>query len=278
MRPIHFLNMTLFCFLLLLPGAADAADHAGIRQLFDKSGLTRQTNSMPEMIRETFKELIVRTPMKEDTVNAWNAAAAKAYAPNKIMDRLTDIFAAAFTDQELAELMQFLDFPLGKRIVEYEAAASGADPEQYAAPLRKLQEDPKANGKRLALYHEVDQATGGSEAWVVQRITGVLVMEIALLSAAKRTDAIKVKEFRAKLESERPKMLEDATQSYVMASAFAYKELSDQELAEYIRVSNTPVWQKYTREVLKGQDAVLIECAQRLTRELAISSGAGKSL
>jgi hypothetical protein len=278
MRPIQLLNMALICLLLLSPGAAEAADRAGIRHLFDKSGLTRQTESMPEMIQETFKELIVQTPTREETVNAWRAAADRAYAPDRIMSRLTDIFSEAFTDEEQAELMRFLESPLGRRIVQYEGSTADADPEQYAAPLRKLQENPKANGKRLSLYYEVDKATGGAESWVVQRMTGVLVMEIAMLSAADRTDAIRVKEFRAKLEHEHAKMLEDATQSYAMASAFAYKDLSDEELAEYIRVSKTPVWRKYTRETLKALDKVLIECAQTLTRELAIRTGGAKAL
>lgn len=282
MRLISRFTLAVFCILIISPCtaplAAQAADPTGIRLVFDKSGLTRQTESMPDMIRDTFKELIVHTPMKEETVNAWNAAAAKAYAPGRIMDRLTAMVSASFSEEEQTEMMKFLDSPLGKRIVEYEAAASHADPEQYAAPLRKLQEDPKANGKRLSLYHDVDLATGGAQAWVVQRMTGVLVMEIALLSAANRSDAIKVKEFRAKLEHERAKMLEEATRSYVMASAFAYKDLSDDELSEYIKVSNTPVWRKYTEEMLKAMDKVLIECAQSLATELTISTSSGKSL
>ncbi len=283
MRTIRPPLFAMLCLLLCPPAmfsavAANAADRAAIQQLFEKSGLTRQTSSQPEMIQETFRELITQTPTSEDVVQSWNNAAAKAYAPDRIMARLIDTFASTFTDQEQAELMSFLDSPLGKRIVELEAGASNVDPEQFAAPLRKLQEDPKANGKRLALYHDVDEATGGAEAWVLQRMNTVLVMEIALLSAAKRTDAIKVKEFKAKLENDRAKMLEDATRSYAVASAFAYKDLTDDELAEYIRVSKTPVWRKYTREALKGMDAALVELAQMMTRELAISGGGGKAL
>jgi hypothetical protein len=278
MRRTPILHFAFLLFLLSLPSAADAADRAGIRQLFDRSGLTRQTESIPEMIRETFKEILTHAPASEEMVRSWNEAATRAYAPQRIMERLVDALTPAFTDQEQAEMMSFLDTPLGKRVVELEAGATDVDPEQFAAPLRKLQENPQANAGRLALYRDVDQATGGAQSWVVQRMNSVLIMQITLLSAAKRTDAIRVKKFRAKLEDEREKMLSDAAKSYAVAAAFAYKDLSDQELSEYIRVSNSPVWQKYTKEVIKGLDAILVECAQAMAKELVISGGDGQAL
>lgn len=273
MSPFSLLRCALLCHLLFQAGAARAAEQAGLLQLFEKAGVTRQANAMPDLVREALKEVSEHTLASDETARVWTDAAARAYAPQRIVSRLAERLAPAFTAEEQAELARFLDSGLGRKVVELEGSTQNADPEQLQAPLRRLQQNPKAGAARLSLYRDLDQATGGAESWVVERMNSVLVMEIALFAAAEQTASIKVRELKEKLEKDRDRLKEDAARGYAAAAAYAYRDLTDQELQDYIRVSQTPVWRKYTGEIIKGVDAVLLECAQAFTRELAISAG-----
>lgn len=277
MSPVPFLKYALLCHLLLLSGAARAADQAGLLQLFEKAGVTRQANAMPDLMRGTLKAVGEQALASDETAQAWADAAGKAYAPQKILTRLAERLAPVFTAEEQAELARFLDSSLGRKVVELEGSTQDATAEQLQAPMRALQQNAEAGRTRLSLYRDLDQATGGAESWVVERMNSVLAMEIALFAATGQTASIKVRQLREDLEKNRSSMKDDAVRGYAIAAAYAYRDLTDQELQDYIRVSQTPVWRKYTAALIEGVDAVLLECAQAFTRELALQAG-GKAL
>ncbi|MEJ2690016.1 MAG: DUF2059 domain-containing protein, partial [Deltaproteobacteria bacterium] len=237
---------------------AQIQNDAQIQALYVKSGLDKQLEQLPLVIQASFEQAsqadktiqklpgniisIIKTSIRE----AFNPASLKAAMLTEIRENLAA--------QDIEEVLDWLDSPLGKKCTKLEEAASTPDAfakmQQYAARIQKS--PPTA--KRLNILQKLDSAVKGTESGVDIAINCQVAVALATVSTLPSEQQRSLKDISRELEKNRPQLEAMVRSQVLLTHLYTYRNLTDDEIQQYIEFASSPAGSKYhsvTGEALK---------------------------
>jgi hypothetical protein len=254
-------------------------------ELMHKSGLWKQLAQIEPQLKAAMAEQRAQAKSKAGGDGpvldelAWlrlSRAAERAYAPDGLRKAVADGVARRLAPEDEAAALRWLDSPVGREFTRLEEAVG--EVEEY----RRMGEGSadamrSASPERIeAVGHLVDESGADLEATVtIQMIMGVAY---GVAASTGRIDEAHLARFRAKLEADRPRMVAQSRQRAIPMMVYAYRSMSDADLASYLAFTRSPAGRRYMEASVKAMEATLSEAAAalgRYTGELA-SEGPGK--
>ncbi len=254
--------------LLMMAGLFCLNVHAGEftpQALIEKSGMGVHLDFMPRSLKIAVGHAMKNGALKLSVEQIRNVHAAfdHAYAPPKLRMMIAERIPGRVSAEQGGRMIAFLESPLGRRIVERESRLAQpkiqAEIEENSS---RIIADAGANSTRLALYSALDQAMGSTQRAVKTYMGSSLAVNAAILAVMPDTpDRPSLEEIKKTLDSQRLAITGAMSQAVLGNSAYAYQDLSEEELNSYLQFVLSPEGKAYSLEFGDIVAEVMVECA-----------------
>jgi len=238
--------------LVLQPLNTAAFDSRMVQELIIKSGIRKQTEQIPQDVREGIQQEQRLKQDPEMETAELEAAIERSFNPKRMEDQLHDDIGKNLSTEEIREVLNWLDSPLGIKLTRLEEeAASPAVKQEMDHALQQLIKEP-GTPERLKLLQRVEKALHSTDAAVDM----ILNIQIAIISAiSAMTPAQPCPTFEQITEmvyKNRPQVKQVISQQVIGGFLYTYHGVSKRDLETYIAFIESPVGSKYQRVTLKA--------------------------
>lgn len=259
------------CAMLFAAGAAQAqVDKATAESLLRKSGLWEQLASIPVQAEAGLADVFAKSGAKPSAAETDRVSRAirTAYSATRLRSVALEIVSTRLNAQHVAELQRWYDSRIGQDVtrIEEQASAETGDPQaKMQQGFRLLERSPPA---RRQLLQDLLRETRAAELMTQMTINTSLAALRGLSSVMPEAPAVSLKELNARLETQRPQMMQ--TFSAVMLAGFArvYVSLPEDQLQQYVRFLASRAGNHYTAVCMEALEAGLMEAAADFGRRL----------
>lgn len=248
----------------LSPPSACGAEYSP-QALIEKSGVGVHLDTMAVNLKNAIGYAVKSGTIALDAakISKLNAAFDQAYAPEKLRAMAVEGVAAKVKPEQGAQIIAFLESPLGARIVAQESRL--AEPDIQAEITRNaaaIVADAGKNTVRLALYASLNQAMGASRRAVQTYIGSALAMHAAMLADNPHASAMpSLDDVKQGLEAQSAAITAAMSQAVLSNTAYAYENLSDADLNAYLEFALSPEGKIYFNDLGDMFADVLLACA-----------------
>ena len=224
-------------------GAATADHRAEARALDDlleRSGLRVQLESLTAGIRAQF----VRAHRRQSgqTQITINRIVAEHFAADGLYTKIRLEFLKSLEPSRLEQALAWYDSPLGRRIIGQELAALvAAGGPEAVADLEKN----RPSSRRLELIERLDTGGGASETTVDVTVAIVRSLTVAFQPGLPAVAKLSRGELDKQIAQARNRTLEDMRRLCRVSMLLAYRDLTDDELDQYVRFVESASGQWY---------------------------------
>jgi hypothetical protein len=254
------------CMALAAQAAAAQSKDAlaGAQLLVVRSGLSVQLRGFSAQLKSQIEQQ--RAKLGDQLVGALAEAAAEAFRPEVLEADIVRDVAARLKVEEMNFAITWLATETGRRVTLAEEAASASADE---AALRKYFEGMKGRqpaAARVALINEVIDASYGED-------TAVRGLQAMALGIALGMDSVQPVERRlglARIEAQvdaalpAEKVKEELRASMPASYLYTYRDISDQDLRDYVAFLRSPSGKRYSEQVTEAFMGALVRASVRL--------------
>ena len=171
----------------------------------------------------------------------WVKLAEEVFDPDEMISEAVEMLGAVMPDELLDHGSAFYSSALGQRLVEVENESHMADDtEKYEEGERLTGELLEQNSIRIDLFREMGVAIGSTDT-AVKSIVEIQVRYLMAAVAAGVSDFdISEEDLRLMLMEQAGEMRKNIEVNSLVANAYAYRALSDEELIDYLAALQDP--------------------------------------
>ncbi len=246
----------VIAFLLMLALSKVSAAGAGeadaqINELYVKSGMEKQTQQLPAVIKFGFEQASRHDPKIKnvplDVITTMKEQIAGAFAPELIKPEIIQQIKKEMSPKDIKKVLKWLDSSLGKKCTELEKAATTPKAMKELQQFMKDIQANKPSPERLELAEQFNRAAKMTES------TAKMVMnsQLAILTAFSLTVPVEMQGlFRQAIETIRnskPQMEKMMRPQITMTILYTYQGLTNKELKKYMDFYNSKEGLKYNK-------------------------------
>jgi hypothetical protein len=272
---MRLIALLLAIVFVVLPGTTTARDSKEglLQDLYGKSGLEKQIVQLPMVVQAGFDQAAETDDrlkaMPRNVVGEIRASIRTVFAPENIKKAILDECREKLSIDDMKEVMEWLDSPLGHRFARLEEAAS--TPEKYTEMqqfAQTLQESPPLP-ERLEIIRRLDDAAKATETSVEVAMNTQLAITIAVVASLPKEQQPTYDKLAAVVEQTRPQ-IESAMQTQTIISLlYTYSNVSDAELGRYIGFASSPTGKIYHEATISGLKKALLEGSYKWGESIA---------
>lgn len=257
--------IVLFVAANVLHAAPSAEEQATI--IIEKSGISMFLQSFPEQIEGQY---IQRKPIAEhpDAERMATDMIIESYNYEESINLFKGYIVNNSSQKDLDEIVLWLNTPLAKKMTD--AELSMATPDGQADLLRyaaNLQTDPPSQ-ERIDLMLRFESAARMTE-------TTVAFIEIiskgfmsSLNGVIEKEKKITEEDMEKQFENMRPVVKQLMWQQNLLSAHYMYRDISKNDIEQYIKFYQSPVGKKYSDLVIGGLGSVFIGVFDKMAPKL----------
>lgn len=224
---------TLACLVLVAASTGRAAAEVpreDARALMERSGIVAQLADEAEQIQESFPKQI-EGQVPPDLVQPLTDVVATAWDGKKLLDAIEVAYADALTPEDVRVAQDFIESPLGRRVVAAETAGGSTEAWKEIETRRaELVAELEGDAERMAIVDRIDKLLRATD---VSATIMMSLVRATVIGVAGNSDPETLAQVDQVIEVMRPQMLEE-NRTYVLASfAQIYRDFSLDELSAY---------------------------------------------
>lgn len=255
---------------LVLPAlpvmSAVPAEH-DVEKLMRASGTWQQIEQVPALIISGFEQARTQgAPMSDADLAIMVKAAEQAYLAEHFLNKIRRALRDSMTAEEVREMLTWYESDLGKRVSQAEMNATTVDAmTEMMANAEALLE----NKDLVALSARLDALLNWTQMVVTIQEFQSEAVYTAVFSAIAPGRPINIEEYRARLASERGSLEEQTRQLLALSSAYTYRDIDLDSMAEYERALATPSARKFNQVMVQA----IVDGYKETTRHFAAEVG-----
>ena len=240
------------------------AEVPALDELLDRSGLKAQLQSLTAGIRAQFVRAH-RRQSSQDRITI-DRIVAEHFAPETLHTKIRLEFLRNVEPGRLEKALAWYDSPLGKRVVGQELAALvAAGGPEAVADLERNRPSPR----RLDLIERLDEGGGASETTVDITVAIVRSLTVAFQPGLPAVAGLSRAQLDKQIARARNRTLEDMRRLCRVSMLLAYRNLSDDELEQYVRFVESDAGRWYLSVLNSALLAAVGAAADATAAELA---------
>lgn len=247
-----------------------------IGQLLERSGIEADLEDLPDLMEEQIQQNPVEG-VDPDTVARIAAIATAVFDPVALRKTLMDELRKSYDAKKFDDYLHLLDLPLVRKMAKLEKEASSPEAldalQDYA---KKLDAAPPAP-HRLQQIHDLMDASGSVElveAMQVGIIEAFLRAMNPLVPPDRRLSDDQITQLLVQFKQQ---MGESAREYLTLQNLYAYRNVSDNELKEYVRLYRSESGRGLSAALNRAIIAMFKEASAMLARRVAIEIAAPKT-
>ncbi len=247
-----------------------ASVHELTRQLMEKCGVNEQIENVPEKTMAEVRECFRRNesilgPMSDGVVDEIGTIIARTFNPVTIRAILAGHIEERLSVEDMRAVLRWLDSPLGLKLTAIEKA--GSTPEAYqkmvdAVPTLRQTPDYE---ERLGIVQDIDRSVRATELIVDRMINMQVITLTAMGSAFPSMNMPSESAMRESFEKNRQALTDTIAREMALSIFFTYRDVSREELKEYLRFMNTDIGKRYHEVIQEGSNAAYTYCGKKFS-------------
>src|SRR5258706_6562860 len=215
------------------PGRVSATERSGLDELLERSGLRVQLESLAAGVRMQFLRGQGRISSQDRATI--DRIASTNFDADAIYSRIKLEFERNLDAGKLADALAWYRSPLGKRITGLELMALAFENGLDNVSMERKQ----ASNERIALVERLDAVGGASETTVDVTLSIVRSLTRAFQPVLPASARVSNAQLEEQIARARSRTLEQIRGACLVSMLLAYRSLTDQELAEYVRFAES---------------------------------------
>ncbi len=258
--------------LAVTPATAPAETMApmSVDELMAATALDQLFSSFAETIASSPEQQGM--PLPEDFAETWKETSFAVFKADEMHDALAKAFTDRFDAAEMTELASFYRSDFGKHVSTIEAAIQAmAVDEQLAARDEgfAVLEEAEPDSRRIKQIDEIMVLVSAEVGRTMLGQAMRAMMVSMAMSGASGDIEVPWSEIDAQLAMMLPGLEQEVTATQRALMAYAYRELSDDELDRYIEFLRTDVSQKFYAVLGYSVGAIMEKSMSKFGQELA---------
>lgn len=246
----------------------DAAAKSGpttADELLELSGVKPQLATAALKLGSEFKPR--RSQLSTDDVAAFDQIMARNFAAEKLYTTLRGEFRRRADAKKMAEVIEWLGSPLGRKITELEVTA-GLEPDAGRGATAFAAGRGGPPPARVALMERIDWVAGVTDGSLESILAVARAMAMALNSALPADQRQTTEQLERQIQQLRARSRAQLAQSTIMFMLYEYRSLEDQELEQYAEFLATDAGRWYSATMSKALIRTVAITAQRTAKEM----------
>ena len=240
-------------------GPVSGAERSGLDELLERSGLRVQLEGLAAGVRVQFLRGQGRISSQDRATI--DRIASTNFDADAIYSRIKLEFERNLDAGKLADALAWYRSPLGKRITALELMALAFEKGwDSAVSIERKQ----ASQQRIALVERLDASGGASETTVDVTLSIVRSLTRAFQPVLPASARVSNAQLEDQIATARSRTLEQIRGACLVSMLLAYRSLTDQELAEYVKFVESEAGQWYM-SVMNSALLVAIDVAAAAT-------------
>ncbi|MFP4616052.1 MAG: hypothetical protein ACLFRB_09245 [Thiohalorhabdus sp.] len=255
--------MRLLCaglgLLLAAPVAAAPSKSKMARTLMEKSGLDTTISHLPDQFHQGIDQASQSSPLPAEAQYALRKATDEVFAPDAIREEVHARIVERISEENMREVMGFLDTELGRKLVSLEeAAASPAASQKALQQVNTLRRQYRENNpERLQLVDDYIGTTRANKFTTDFVVNMQTALTAGMLQALSPEQAPPVEEIREQVEQNRFQIKGQVGQMVSAQFLYGYRDASNQELREYLEFLDSSEGRIYGRKLAEILDETM---------------------
>ncbi|UWQ05878.1 DUF2059 domain-containing protein [Aliiroseovarius crassostreae] len=199
----------------------------------------------------------------------WVRLAEQVFAPDKMVDDAVDMIEAVMPADLLDHGVVFYGSDLGKRVVAVENESHMVEDAIRQTEGEKLVDELlEDRSPRLDVFKAMSQSVGSTDV-AIRSIVEIQVRYLMAAAAAGATDLeIGEEDLRGMLMAQQGEMRRSIEVHGLVANAYTYRSLSDQELIDYLSALQSPQMMQVYEILNAVQYEIMADRYERLATQL----------
>ncbi|PIE43031.1 MAG: hypothetical protein CSA50_07505 [Gammaproteobacteria bacterium] len=237
--------ISLFCSFCLA-----SSKQSNLDKLILLSGLPKQTNEFPELVKSSFKQGVQQGgSIPEDEMSLLLDSIDKAILPSVILNEVQLSLEKSLSNRDIETLLQWYESDIGERITKAEEKAS--TPQAYQDMIHSAQQ-LLANTKRVEVAKRLDNLLGTTDMTMeIQKFSSIAVYS-AIMTTLTPDQELDLATYKAQMAKIEPQMRASIQQFVIVSFVYSYRSIDDGSLARYEQFLNRPVTKKFNSSVVAG--------------------------
>ncbi len=266
MRPKMYLGV-IFVLLFPIVSYAQKGDNSRVRELYVKCGMEKQTEQLPSVMQA----LLDQSDPKDDesqklprgVLSVMRATIPKAFAPERLREVMLAEIAKKLPDNDITEVLRWLDSPLGKKCTQLEEASSTAEAQSEMQKFAAGLTNSPPTAERLIAIRELDSAVKITESAVDMAINMQIAVALGMMATLPSEQQKRADDVARELEQTRPNVEATVKSETLISNLYTYRSLSEAEIKQYTAFAKSPVGSKYSLAAIAALKKALNEGAAR---------------
>lgn len=262
-------------FVLALCASAIAQTAPTLREINSINGFDQAVQQYRPMVAKAIDNIPGQKP--EPLVDGWQHAVSATFDPTTMIPEIEALMSPKLSQSDLTTLFAFYDSDFGRKISALEVAAQarqarGERLEEGAAIYATLAEkDPE----RLALYTRLIDGLQAVDVGEATALNVTYAMVSGMMGAAKQpaTDD----QIAAIVKNATPTLREAVEEACRSSTAYAYRDLSIEDLRRYVEFLETPEGRRYYAVGMNSLGKVVTSEALKFGHSLMVAMGQRKA-
>ena len=239
-----------------------ADKEAMVTEAIELMGLRRLTDEIASSARQAAAGIDEGSPQSEMLVDAMS----EGFASERIYRVAEETFREKATGMRLGTALEWLRSPFARRMERAESSGFEGSLESYIAGL----ESAPPSGARVELLLRLDRASGTSDAAVEMQVAMMkALLQGMYFSVSAQAGPGADHAIEQAIERARPKFARKTRNRIQLSLHFMYRDVSDDELVQYLAYLESEDGEWLTRVLLKALFAAMEEGARRSGEVLA---------
>ena len=264
---------TVCAGLLLLYSATCSAqqgkaDEQLVKQVMQKSGLSKQIEQFPSMIQAD----IIRAnqessdKLSQSEINDLSNKVAESFNARKLNDTVQMHIQENLPEKDIRAVLEWLSSPLGERISMLEEQASKL--EAYKG-IREMAGRIDKNSERTKLLSKLDNARKATDVGVSLTINLQVAFILAVTAGMPAEQRPSVEAILAEVNEDRQQLQKSIRQETLAGFLYTYRSLKDAEIEQYIAFAESEAGKKYHVVTAEGLNTAVMQASLALGSKLS---------
>lgn len=255
--------------------ANQAVSDAQVYQLLDKSGVTRTIEGLPMQMQAIGQQMAL-TAKDPSEHQKFMAVFSSSVNTDQMLQEMRDSIKSNVSNDEIANILTWLDSELATRIVQAELQSAQPDFQQNLMRyLAELQTNPPSPERTKAIINYVESAD------VVEQSMNMIMGMVEVMFEGLKANQPENTELAANLDNQIEQMAKamkpGLEQQMILTSYFIYQNISDEDLSKYSEFYQQPVGKKYLSLLVNAMTQAMGNWGKSLINEIESAQAAKDS-
>lgn len=242
-----------------------------VQTLMQKSGLKKQIEQMPQLLQaELDQQQADAKDIPQEEFNRFSSIAKSAFDAKTIHTAVQTYIKLNLSENDMKEVLKWLDSPLGMKITKLEEVASTAEAYNNMQVIGPKLLYENKDSARMYKIIKLDKSIGATQSTVNTVLNIQLAMITAMSAAMEDDNRPSFEDVQDLVKKNKPQIQAEMSQVVQIQFLYTYQDLTDYEIDKYTQFAESKSGQRYHHVSISAIDEALVQAARKIGRRLGM--------